>query len=208
MIRPHRLEKAYVRDMDMRPSDAGPTTNRDLGLPAARVLAAGLTAFRIYYGLVLLLNGLAKVFGIRNIELGPYRVFLIDRPFARGILQTEVFDKNDGAGTQLDFLRAPAQLMIDNWGVVGWLVTAVEVGAGLMLLLGVAARLGAAVGAAQKIGLALVYASSNRWLFEQPHEYVPLIILALVPSGRLLGLDGRLRERLGWKGPGWRGWPF
>ena len=208
MIRPHRLEKAYVRDMDMRPSDAGPTTNRDLGLPAARVLAAGLTAFRIYYGLVLLLNGLAKVFGIRNIELGPYRVFLIDRPFARGILQTEVFDKNDGEGTQLDFLRAPAQLMIDNWGVVGWLVTAVEVGAGLMLLLGVAARLGAAVGAAQQIGLALVYASSNRWLFEQPHEYVPLIILALVPSGRLLGLDGRLRRRLGWTGPGWRGWPF
>jgi len=202
------LGRAYVRNMDMRPSDAGPTTKPDLGLPAARVLAAGLTAFRIYYGLVLLLNGLAKVFGIRNIELGPYRVFLIDRPFARGILQTEVFDKNDGAGTQLDFLRAPARLMIDNWGVFGWLVTAAEVGVGLMLLLGVATRLGAAVGAAQQIGLALVYASSNRWLFEQPHEYVPLIILALVPTGRLLGFDGRLRERLGWTGPGWRGWPF
>lgn len=194
--------------MGMRPSHATPATNPDPGLPAARVLAAGLAAFRIYYGLVLLLNGLAKVFGIRNVEIGPYRVFLIDRPFARGILQTEVFDKNDGAGTQLDFLRAPARFMIDNWDVVGWLVTAVEVGAGLMLLLGVATRLGAAVGAAQQIGLALVYASSNRWLFEQPHEYVPLIILALVPSGRLLGLDGRLRERLGWKGPGWRGWPF
>lgn len=202
------LGRAYVRDMDMRPSDASPTTTPDRGLPAARVLAAGLAAFRIYYGLVLLLNGLAKVFGIRNIELGPYRVFLIDRPFARDILQTEVFDKNDGAGTQLDFLRAPAQLMIDNWAVVGWLVTAVEVGAGLMLLLGVATRLGAAVGASQQLGLALVYASSNRWLFEQPHEYVPLIILALVPSGRLLGFDGRLRERLGWTGPGWRGWPF
>lgn len=194
--------------MDTRQSETARTGDPETGLPAARVLAAGLTAFRIYYGLVLLLNGLAKVFGIRNIELGPYRVFLIDRPFARGILQTEVFDKNDGAGTQLDFLRTPARFMIDNWGVVGWLVTAVEVGAGLMLLLGLATRLGAAVGAAQQIGLALVYASSNRWLFEQPHEYVPLIILALVPSGRLLGLDGWLRERLGWKGRGWRGWPF
>ncbi len=194
--------------MGMRPSDDTPATNPDRGLPAARVLAAGFAAFRIYYGLVLLLNGLAKVFGIRNIEIGPYRVFLIDRPFARDILQGEVFEKNGGAGTQLDFLRAPARFMIDNWDVFGWLVTAAEVGAGLLLVLGVATRLGAAVGAAQQIGLALVYASSNRWLFEQPHEYVPLIILALVPSGRFLGLDGRLRERLGWKGPGWRGWPF
>ncbi len=194
--------------MDPRPSDTSQPPKPDPGLPAARVLAAGFAVFRIYYGLVLLLNGLAKVFGIRNIEIGPYRVFLIDRPFARDILQNEVFDKNGGAGTQLDFLRAPARLMIDNWDVVGWLVTAAEVGAGLLLVLGVASRLGAAVGAAQQIGLALVYASSNRWLFEQPHEYVPLIILALVPSGRFLGLDGRLRERLGWKGPGWRGWPF
>lgn len=195
-----------VASRPARPPTTAPDTHPDL--PRARVLAAGLTAFRIYYGLVLLLNGLAKVFGIRNIELGPYRVFLIDRPFARDILQNEVFEKNGGAGTQLDFLRAPAQYMIDNWAVFGWLVTAAEVGAGLMLLLGVAARLGAAIGAAQQIGLALVYASSNRWLFEQPHEYVPLLILALVPTGRLLGFDGILRERLGWKGRGWRGWPF
>ena len=41
----------------------------------------------------------------------------------------------------------------------------------------------------------MLYASSNRWLFEQPHEYVPLVILALVPAGRLWGLDGRLRWR-------------
>lgn len=30
-------------------------------------------------------------------------------------------------------------------------------------------------------------------MFEQPHEYVPLIILALVPAGRVWGLDACLR---------------
>lgn len=40
--------------------------------------------------------------------------------------------------------------------------------------------------------LALVYASSNRWMFGQPHEYVLLFILAIVPAGRYWGIDGAL----------------
>jgi cytochrome b len=34
-------------------------------------------------------------------------------------------------------------------------------------------------------------------MWEQPHEWVPLVILALVPAGIVWGLDGRLaRNRL------------
>ncbi|MCA1708994.1 MAG: hypothetical protein LC808_39255, partial [Actinobacteria bacterium] len=73
-----------------------------------------------------------------------------------------------------------------------WLITGAEVVVGLLLLLGVAARGAALVALGQQAFLALLYASSNRWLFEQPHEYVPLIILVLVPAGRVWGLDGRL----------------
>ncbi|MGH9155619.1 MAG: hypothetical protein ACRD1K_07270, partial [Acidimicrobiales bacterium] len=62
-----------------------------------------------------------------------------------------------------------------------------------LLILGLASRGAALLALGQHAFLALLYASSNRWLFEQPHEYVPLIILALVPAGRLRGLDGRLR---------------
>jgi hypothetical protein len=29
-------------------------------------------------------------------------------------------------------------------------------------------------------------------MFEQPHECVPLIVLAIVPAGRMWGLDARL----------------
>ena len=44
----------------------------------------------------------------------------------------------------------------------------------------------------------------HRWLFEQPHEYVPLIALMLVPAGRVWGIDAllvRASDR-------WRRWPF
>jgi hypothetical protein len=41
-------------------------------------------------------------------------------------------------------------------------------------------------------------------MFEQPHEYVPLVILALVPAGRVWGLDARMRARRALDGR----WPF
>jgi hypothetical protein len=40
-----------------------------------------------------------------------------------------------------------------------------------------------------------VYFSSARFMWEQPHEWVPLLILALVPAGRVWGLDARLVHR-------------
>ncbi len=179
-------------------------------LPDARLLAKGLAALRIFVGLIALLNGLAKVFGWRNISLGPYSANLINREDARNILDFEVFrNPNGGAeGTRIPLIRDLSQFMLDNWGFFGWALTAVEVGTGLLLVLGLATR-GAAVAAlGMHLYLALVYATSNRWLFEQPHEYVPLVILALVPAGRVWGLDARAAARLGSPGSGFKDrWP-
>ena len=91
--------------------------------------------------------------------------------------------------------------MLPNWDVFQWLITAVELGAGLALILGLASRLAALVDLGQQLFLQLVYLSSARWMFEQPHEWVPLVILALVPAGRVWGLDARLWLRT-------RRWPF
>jgi len=71
-------------------------------------------------------------------------------------------------------------------------VVPVPLSLGLLLVVGLASRGAALVALGQQLCLAFLYASSNRWLFEQPHEYVPLVILALVPAGRVWGLDGRL----------------
>ena len=163
--------------------------------------ARGLAAFRIFFGLILFSNGLAKLFEFRDIELGPYRAFLINREEARSILEFET-NRRGGDGTELPALpELVNDVILPNWDVFQWLVTAVELGAGVALILGIASRAAALAALGQQLFLQLVYLSSERWAFEQPHEWVPLLILALVPSGRVWGLDARLARRFD-------RWPF
>ncbi len=96
-------------------------------------------------------------------------------------------------------------VLLPNYSWLQWVITFVELGVGALLILGLATRAAALVGLGQQLWLQLLYVSSGRWMFEQPHEWVPLLILALVPAGRVWGLDRRfagcgLRR--------WRGWPF
>lgn len=163
--------------------------------------ARGLAAFRIFFGLILFSNGLAKLFEFRDIELGPYRAFLINREEARSILEFET-NRRGGDGTELPALpELVNDVILPNWDVFQWLVTALELGAGVALILGIASRAAALAALGQQLFLQLVYLSSERWAFEQPHEWVPLLILALVPSGRVWGLDARLARRFD-------RWPF
>jgi uncharacterized membrane protein YphA (DoxX/SURF4 family) len=169
--------------------------------------AAGkaLAAFRIYAGIVLFANGIAKLFEFRTIEIGPYESTLINRDEARQILDFET-NRRGGDGTELPVLKDLVNdVILPNWDVFQWLVTALELGAGAALILGIASRGAALAALGQQLFLQLVYLSSARWAFEQPHEWVPLLILALVPAGRVWGFDRRLVER------GWRRfdhWPF
>lgn len=157
-------------------------------------LARGLAAFRIFFGVVLFANGLAKLFTFRTIEIGPYSAFLINRSEARQILDFETNQR--GGGTDVPLLPTLVNdLILPNWGVAQWLVTALELGAGAALIVGLASRGAALLALGQQLFLALVYASSSRWMFEQPHEWVPLLILALVPAGRAWGVDARFARR-------------
>ena len=192
----------------MRPSPApSPTTTTSAtAVPLANpvLLGRGLAILRIFVGLIFFANGLSKVTGETRIEIGPYRGNLINRDGARNILDFEV-NRRDERGTQVPGLKELVNdVILPNWDVFQWLVTAVEVGVGALLLVGLATRGAALVGFGFQLFLALVYLSSNRWAFEQPHEYVPLAILAAVPAGRYWGLDGwlvRIRPVL-------RRWPF
>lgn len=174
------------------------------------LFARGMAVIRIFFGLILLLNGLAKLEpALGRIDIGPYHANLITRDGARRILAFEVNERQirDGApkGTQVPGLKTIVNdAVLANWGVFQWIVVLVEVGAGLLLTIGLASRGMAAIDLGQQLFLALVYFSSNRWLFEQPHEYVPLIVLAIVPAGRAWGLDARLLQR----NPSLRRWPF
>jgi uncharacterized membrane protein YphA (DoxX/SURF4 family) len=158
-------------------------------------LARALAAIRIFFGLILFSNGLAKLFSFREVFVGPYKGTLIDRPEARSILEFEI-NRRGGDGTDLPLLKSIVNnLMLDNWGIFQWVTTAIELGAGLALILGIATRGAALIALGQQLFLQLVYFSSARFMWEQPHEWVPLVILALVPSGRVWGFDARLLQR-------------
>ena len=174
------------------------------------LFARGIAVIRIFFGIILLANGLAKLEpSLGRIDIGAYHANLITRDGARGILNFEVNERRirEGApqGTQVPGLKPFVNdVVLANWGVFQWIVVLVEVGAGLLLVLGLATRGAALVDLGQQLFLALVYVSSNRWMFEQPHEYVPLIVLAIVPAGRMWGLDARMVR----DNPAFRRWPF
>lgn len=174
------------------------------------LFARGTAVLRIFFGLIIFANGLAKLEpALGRIDLGPYHANLITREGARNILNFEVNERqirrNAAKGTQVPGLRTLVNgVILANWGFFQWVVVVIEVGAGLLLMLGLASRGAALVDLGQQLFLALVYFSSNRWLFEQPHEYVPLIVLAAVPAGRAWGLDAWLLRRV----PSLRRWPF
>lgn len=166
------------------PSDTGQET------VDARLLGMGLAGLRIFVGLIFFANGLAKLFAFRNIEIGPYRSFLINREETRGILEGEA------ARSELGFVKTIVDdVLLPNFDWLQWAVTFLELGVGLMLILGLATRGAALVGLGQQLWLQLLYLSSGRWMFEQPHEWVPLLILLLVPAGRVWGLDRRFAGR-------------
>ncbi len=156
----------------------------------ARWLAKGLAALRIFVGLILFSNGLAKLFSFSTIEIGPYRSSLVNRDEARSILEGEAA-KNELPGI-------PAlvnDVILPNWDLFQWVVTAVELGAGALLIVGLATRGAALIGLGQMLFLQLLYLSSGAWMWEQPHEWVPMLILLLVPAGRVWGLDHRFVDR-------------
>ena len=158
-------------------------------------LGRALAAVRIFFGLILFSNGLAKLLSFSEVSVGPYKATLIDRAEARSILEFEV-NRRGGDGTDLPLLKSIVNdVVLANWGIFQWLTTALELGVGLALILGIATRGAALAGLAQQLFLQLVYFSSARFMWEQPHEWVPLLILALVPAGRVWGLDARLVHR-------------
>ncbi len=152
-------------------------------------LGRGLAVLRIFVGLIAFSNGLAKLFSFRELDFGPYFGTLVDRPEARGILETEA-GRND-----LPLVPSIVKdVVLPSYDVMQWLLTAAELGTGVLLLIGLLSRGAALIVFLQHFGLQLLYVSSGRFAFEQPHEWVAPLVLAVVPAGLVWGLDGRLRR--------------
>jgi len=95
--------------------------------------------------------------------------------------------------------RITNDLVLPNWNLFSWGLTAIEIAAGALLVAGLASRLGALLALGPATFLFFVYLANDRWFFEKPLELVPLVLLLLVPAGRWWGLDRRFAAR---------GWPY
>lgn len=177
---------------------ATPTVGPDRTIAADPAqLGRGMAVIRILLGVTFLSNGLAKLFDLHRIEIGPYVANLINRGDARFILDAEV---NTNARHQLPLVgRITNDLVLPNWDVFSWGITAVEIVAGGLLVAGLASRAAALLALGPTTFLFFVYFANDRWLPELPLELVPLILLAIIPTGRFWGLDRRFAGR---------GWPF
>jgi thiosulfate dehydrogenase (quinone) large subunit len=165
--------------------------------------ARGLAALRIFVGVVWLANGLAKLFDKGAYDLGVVSFGLISRDTARNLLAGYSGDRSRAPGFLKSFY---GDVVVPNWDVFGWLLTAAELAAGTCLVLGVASRLGALVPLLLIGPLWVMNLDNSRYLFEWPLDIVPLVILALVPVGRAWGRDARLAARYGSRRFGY--WPF
>jgi thiosulfate dehydrogenase (quinone) large subunit len=163
-----------------------------------RVMAGAFTALRIFTGLVWFSNGLAKLIDKGTFDWGFISFNLITRGAAQSIAtnaSSKTYIKPLGA-----FYR---DAVLPNWGFFGAFLTVAELAVGLGLVFGVATRLAAVGGLLLIAPIWLMLLDTGGYLWEYPAEDLfPLVLLSIVPAGRVLGFDRTLAPRLGCH------WPF
>lgn len=175
-------------------------TAKPASIPASyRSLAHSFAALRIFFGLIWLTNGLAKLFDVGVYDFGFATAGLLWLPQAQSIADSA------SAGTFIAPLGAFFQdVVLPNYAAFGVFLTIVEIMAGLALLFGALTR-AAALGTLLLIGpiwLMYLFSDATQYFWTYPVDLVPLALLAIYPAGRTWGLDGRLAARFGDR------WPF
>lgn len=142
----------------------------------------GIALLRVTLGAVFLTNGLAKATGWDGIH--PFPGFLIDLDGARAILTHDV--QTHPVAAYKAFID---EVVLANFAVFGPLLAASEIVIGLMLVTGAFANLAAIGGALFALHLNFANWDRNIWAWEYAVEWIPLIALVLIGSGRHLGLE-------------------
>ena len=180
-------------------TDIATTTEApDTAARGYRLMAGAFTALRIFTGLVWLTNALAKVFDKAQYDFGFISFNLINLGVARGIAT------NAAGKTPIVPLGAfYRDVVLPNWGFFGAFLTVAELAIGLGLIFGVATRLAAVGGLLLLTPIWVMLWTTGGYLWEYPAEDLfPLVLLAIVPAGRVAGLDRVLAPRVGHR------WPF
>lgn len=163
-----------------------------------RLMARAFTALRIFTALVWLSNAIAKILAVGNYDWGFFSFNLIT-------LGSAQFIADDASSkTYIAPLGAFYQgVVLPNWGLFGPFLTIAELAIGLGLLFGVATRLAAVGGLLLLTPIWVMLWDTGGYLWTYPAEDLfPLVLLAVVPAGRVAGFDRALAPRFGNR------WPF
>jgi len=184
------------------PSVGGAFTHEDDNAGAARrerLLGWGLLLLRVFFGLVLLSNGLSKAFGLAHLH--PLPGFLIDFEGAKGIIKANVQHHPIEP-----YKRLVLDVMVPHWGLFGSLVTLGELTVGLGLILGAFTPLLALGGFAMifHIYFSTWGGGDGYFVWDYWVEFIPYLVLALTSAGRFHGIDRSLARRF----PALRRWPL
>ena len=156
------------------------------------------------FGLLFLSNGLAKLPGLEELNYVPFPGFLISYDGARNSLDSDT--NGHPIGQYRDFVDT---VVLEHFDFFGTALTVSEIGVGVLLVAGAFSSAAALVGFFSLFHIWFAnwgrYGDRSLWAWEGPIEWLPLLALSFLASGRFYGLDTVVARRLPRR---LRRWPF
>lgn len=151
-----------------------------------------MAALRIYFGIVYLHNGIAKLLpAVPNLWPDTPLGFVINAEgnrSARSILEFEVIAQRHPVEPYRALVES---VVLPNFGPFVFAIGALETLVGILLIVGFLTPLAALVAAGMALHLQFATLWNDKWIYEYSLEWVPLICLAVFRAGRWHGLDAR-----------------
>jgi uncharacterized membrane protein YphA (DoxX/SURF4 family) len=161
-----------------------------------------IAALRVYFGIVYLHNGIAKLLpAVPNLWPDTPVGFVINAEgnrSARSILEFEVITNPH----PVEPYRALVEtVVLPNIGPFVFTVGALETLVGILLIAGLLTPLAALIGAGMAFHLQFMTLWNDKWIYEYSLQWLPLLCLAAFRAGRWHGLDARFAaSRARWFG--------
>jgi uncharacterized membrane protein YphA (DoxX/SURF4 family) len=152
----------------------------------------GIAVLRVYFGLVYLHNGIAKLLpAVPGLWPDTPLGFVIQAEgnrSARSILEFEVITNPH----PVEPYRALVEgVVLPNFGPFVFAIGALETIVGVMLIIGLLTPLAALIAAGMALHLQFATLWNDKWLYEYSLQWIPLLCLAAIRAGRWYGLDAR-----------------
>lgn len=167
-----------------------------------RWFGGAMATLRIFFGVVYLHNGLAKILpAVPNLWPDTPLGFVINAEGGRSaesILKFEVITQHHPIEPYRSFIES---VVLPNFGFFGVSIGLLETTVGVLLMLGLFTPIAALVAAGMALHLQFATLWNDKWIYEYSVEWVPLLCLAAFRAGRWHGLDARIaRTRRRWPG--------